>query len=277
MHLEFRPPRQQHDLGRVPDRAWAFPDGTPWTRFFDLDDRLLLRFPDVADFEMRHATSTAQCTPVPGTHEDTLLHLWQNQVVPLVMSSQGQLVLHASAVSIGSVAVAFAGASMQGKSTLAAAFGLEGFPILTDDVLMLARGPCWQAYPGADSVRLRRDAYEAFFSTEPPEGPRKARLSHDHLPFRSGAQPLARLFFLARSDAPEPTLRVLPPTDAIVELVKHSFLLDVRSPDVLGHHFKQVTTLAAEVPCIRLEIPRNLASLPAVRSSIIRDLEKRRT
>jgi hypothetical protein len=273
MQLEFRPPQQQRDIGRPPDRVWTFPDGSPWTTFFEWDDRILLRFPDVADFELPAARECARCTPAPGAHPDTLLHVWQNQVVPLVMSSEGNLVLHASAVSIDGCAVAFVGASMEGKSTLAASFGLAGFHVFGDDVLRLVRDDRWQAYPGADCVRLRADAHAALVGGADAQGDRKTMLSHERLVFTTEPQPLGRIYFLAPSMAGRPGLRPLPAQDAVIELVKHSFLLDIRSADSLAAHFCQVTALAAEVRCTRLEMPRDFASLARVRSMVIHDLE----
>ena len=80
-------------------------------------------------------------------------------VLPMALSRQGRLVLHASAVEIDGAALVFVGLSGRGKSTLATSFALQGHALVVDDGLLLepsAHG--WMALPGEAAVRLRRDS-----------------------------------------------------------------------------------------------------------------------
>src|SRR4030095_9116966 len=71
----------------------------------------------------------------------TFRHLFLDQVLPLVLSHRGVTVLHASAFAGSRGAVALIGATGVGKSTLAASFGTNGWPVIADDALVLrARG-----------------------------------------------------------------------------------------------------------------------------------------
>ena len=45
-------PRLQAPLGAPPFHTWTFPDGTLWTAFHQTPSGYLLRFPELADFEV---------------------------------------------------------------------------------------------------------------------------------------------------------------------------------------------------------------------------------
>ena len=154
--------RPQAPLPQAPFHQWTFPDGTKWTLFYRLDSGYLLRFPDLVDFEVSRDGRMAVAWPVPGVSPGTVEHLHLNQVLPLALSRQGRLVLHASAVAFDGIGVAFTGESGRGKSTLAASFATTGARFLTDDGLQLdwLDGQC-QIMPSHPSVRLWEDSQES--------------------------------------------------------------------------------------------------------------------
>ena len=129
--------RCQAPLGIQPFHAWGLPDGTPWTEFYRLGGGYLLRFPELADFQVSADGLEVTCFPAPEVSEATSQHLYLNQVLPLVLSKLGKLVFHASAVEVAGGAIAFAAESGRGKSTLAASFAVSGFRFLTDDGLVV--------------------------------------------------------------------------------------------------------------------------------------------
>ena len=143
----------------APFHQWSFPDGTLWTQFYRQGGGYLLRFPDLADFEVSADGATVLGFPAPGVTSPTVEHLYLNQVLPLALSRQGKLVLHGSAVDIGGQGVAFLGESGRGKSTLAASFATEGTRFLTDDGLLLewVDGHC-MIVPSHPSIRLWEDS-----------------------------------------------------------------------------------------------------------------------
>jgi hypothetical protein len=73
-----------------------------------------------------------------------------------LLQQRGFLVLHANAIAVGDQAVVFAGPSGQGKSTLAAAFHQQGYPILTDDVCAINQQ--LQVVPGYPQLKLWHDS-----------------------------------------------------------------------------------------------------------------------
>ena len=117
--------------------TWYASDKTPWLLLGRRGDDYLLRFPDLADFAVSKDAREISCCPGPDIPSDTIRHLLLDQVIPLVLSKQGGLVLHGSAVLTPHGAVAFLGETGQGKSTLASSFSGKGSPVLTDDCLLV--------------------------------------------------------------------------------------------------------------------------------------------
>ena len=129
--------RRQAPMGIAPFHTWALADGTPWTEFYRVNGGYLLRFPELADFEVSAAADDLICFPTPHASETTVEHLYLSQVRPLVLSKRGKLVFHASCVEVAEGAIAFVAESGRGKSTLAASFARCGFRLLTDDGLLV--------------------------------------------------------------------------------------------------------------------------------------------
>ena len=255
---------------------WSFPDGSPWTRFYRTEPGYLLRFPELADFELSRDGCTVCCWPVPGISNDSVQHLYLNQVLPLALSKLGKLIFHASAVEIGEGAVAFVGESGRGKSTLAASFATNGSRFLTDDGLVLESvgGQC-MAMPSHPSIRLWDDSQEALIGEDAQIAPAvqftsKSRfLAGKDIAFCELPRPLRRVFFLGEGEQMHPAFERLSPSDALIELVKHSFLLDIEELAMLAAHFEELTDLVRQPIFYRLNYPRDYGDLARVRQAIV--------
>ncbi len=256
---------------------WEFPDGTLWTQFFRQGAGYLLRFPDLADFEVSADGARVQGYPAPGVTSATVEHLYLNQVLPLALSRQGKLVLHGSAVDIAGQGVAFLGESGRGKSTLAASFAAEGTRFLTDDGLLLEWvDGCCMIIPSHPSIRLWADSRAALVSERVSVAPAvsftaKSRIfAGPDVAFCTEDRPLARVYFLGEGYAQAPTIEPLRPAEALIELVKHSFLLDIEARDMLMRHFDDLTRLAELPIYFRLDYPRDYSALPIVHKAIVK-------
>lgn len=265
----------------APFHAWDLPDGTPWTEFHREDGGYLLRFPALADFRVAADGATVICHPAPGTPGATTEHLYLNQVLPLALSKQGKLVFHASAVEVDGGAIAFAGVSGRGKSTLAASFAIAGFRFLTDDGLVVE--PVEHGHvvlPSHPSIRLWEDSEEALIAPGTATAPAveytsKARfLAGDRLGFCDAPRPLRRVYFLGDGSAPDISFRRLNGAEAMIEWVRHSFLLDVEEKPRLASHFDQVAKLAGEPIHFALDYPRRYEELARVRAAIAEHARK---
>jgi len=276
IELRLRPARLQPPVAHPPFHTWTFPDGTRWTEFHRTNGGYLLRFPELADFQISADGLHVTGCPAPEVSDATTQHLYLNQVLPLVLSKQGKLVFHASAVEIGERAVAFVAESGRGKSTLAASFAVNGFRFLTDDGLVVEPGfDGFAALPSHPSIRLWEDSEAALVPPTARRAPpvhytSKARfLADDDLVFCTQPRPLRRVYFLGDGSAATLELQRLTPAEAVIEWVKHSFLLDIEEKPRLASHFDQVATLANQPIHYRLDYPRRFEDLARVREAIV--------
>ena len=270
------PPRPQPAIDQAPFHEWVFPDGTPWTRFYRAGPDYLLRFPDLADFEVSANGLKVRSHPVPGISVDTVQHLYLNQVLPLALSKQGRLVFHAGAIETQAGAIAFMGESGKGKSTLTASFATAGFRFLTDDALLVeAQDGFYAVQPSHASIRLWQDSQQALVGdaaalAPPVQYTPKARiLSGDKLVFCPVALPLRRVYFLGDGSADSTSFQRMTPSEALVSLVRNAFLLDIDEQQTLAAHFDQLSKLVSLPIYYRLDYPRRYEDLAAVRQAII--------
>ena len=91
----------------------------------------------------------------------------------VLLHQRGQLVLHGSAVDLDCGVVAFIGHKGYGKSTTAAAMVRRGYPLVTDDVLVVdeMEGKI-TVRPGSPLMKLAPEAVEAALRRDPEEAPR---------------------------------------------------------------------------------------------------------
>ncbi len=276
IEFELRPARLQPPVARPPFHTWTFPDGTLWTEFHRTNGGYLLRFPDLADFRVSADALQVTGCPAPEVSEATVQHLYLNQVLPLVLSKLGKLVFHASAVEVGEGAVVFVAESGRGKSTLAASFAVNGFRFLSDDGLVVEPGVHgFEALPSHPSIRLWADSEAALVSSRIEHAPpvrytSKARLlAGGELLFCDQPRPLRGVYFLGDGRAATVELKRLAPTEAVIEWVKHSFLLDIEEKPRLASHFDQVVALANHEIHYRLDYPRRFEDLALLRKAIL--------
>jgi hypothetical protein len=276
LHFNACDSRPQTTLRSTPFHQWVLPSGVLWTEFHYTESGYLLRFPELADYEVSADGRAVSCHPVSGVSDETTRHLYLNQVLPLALSRLGKLVFHASAVELGGEAVVFAGESGRGKSTLAAGFATRGFPFLTDDGLVIEeREAGYQVLPSHPSIRLWEDSQKALVHPETPAADAlpftsKTRfLAGDDIAFCAESRPLRHVYFLGDGLSPHVSFAPMGASEALIELVKHSFLLDVQASDLIVAHFDQLTRLVGRRIYYRLDYPRRFEALAEVRNAIL--------
>jgi hypothetical protein len=154
--------------------AWSGPDATPaWTGTLGdgrslriehgADGDVLFTHRERAHFRLDRAAERLECAPLePGpAWQQTLL----GRVLPNVAILHGYEALHASALRSPRGVVAILAPAGMGKSTLALELVGRGWPLFTDDVLILGRGPTGVcAHRGTPHMNL---AHRTIERTEP--------------------------------------------------------------------------------------------------------------
>ncbi|WP_395686606.1 hypothetical protein [Caenimonas koreensis] len=272
--LPARATRIQRPIPSEPFHSWRHVDGSALSYFYKLGSSYLLRFPELADFEVSPAGKCVRAWATPRTSAEVLRHLYLNQVVPLAASRRGALVLHASAINLGDGAIAFLGASGSGKSTLAASFASAGYGFLTDDGLRLEwTGSEYLAVPSHSSIRLCADSHGAITGRKHPRAaPKdKRRLTADvNLPHCDAARPLAALIMLGRRDVTEVEIQPLAARDALPQLAANAFFLSTGEPALLQAHFEHLCRAAESGMAYTLDYPRSYSCLPEVRQLVVK-------
>lgn len=262
---------------------WRYPDGKVWLACAKQKSGYLLRFHYLADFLVSAAGKQIRCYPEPGTPLETIRHLFLDQVLPLVLSQWGRLVLHASAVVTPEGAIAFLGESGQGKSTLSASFCRQGFPMLTDDCLLLEekRGQLF-GIPSYPALRLWPESVSALTASEAKltevahyTEKKWLGLNSGWLTCSSEPIPLRQVYLLSSPEEVGETRRIsivpLSPQEALVALVKHAFRLNITDRARLRAEFEHLSRVAASLIVYRLTFPRDFSLLPAVREAILQN------
>ncbi len=274
IRYEVMPERRQRPINSTPFHQYIVDDAV-WTDFYRSGDGYLLRFPDLADFEVSADGTKVVAYPASDSDDATVEHLYINQMVPLALSRQGQPTFHASVVTIPGGAVAFLGNSGMGKSTLAASFALNGSSFLSDDALLVEEtaSGC-RVKPSHPSIRLWEDSAEALVDPRNPQSmpvsySSKARLlAGEALAYNAEPQPLLAAYMLEPDETPDVSIRTLHGLDRHMAWVNNSFLLDVEDPELLKKHFGWTHRIASAVPTFALDYTRDYGILPDVRDAV---------
>jgi hypothetical protein len=267
--------RPQSRLATTPFHYYTFDDDTVWTEFHRSGDGYLLRFPDLADFEVSADGKEVVAWPANDDDDATVEHLYINQMVPLALSRQGRPTFHASVVTVPGGVIAFLGQSGMGKSTLAASFALNGASFLSDVALLVeeTESGCL-VQPSHPSIRLWEDSVEqlvdASSSTSIPISySTKARLlAGDALTYSAEPQRLLAAYVLESNDVSQVSIRTLAGVDRHMAWVQNSFLLDIEDADLLKQHFDWTHRIASAIPTFALDYPRDYGILPEVRNAV---------
>ena len=230
----------------------------------------LVRFARIADYVVNPTTQTVTWNRSirPRTQrQGSALHLGKNQVLPMLLSTQGLIALHASSVILpNGHAIAFSGPSEIGKSTLARACAkTKRTSRLADDWIAIdSNGPCPVTFAYEESVteRIGRPL------TEPEDSERNPRYRFrlcDLAPYRRQAYPLRGIYLLKKNNTtPEIRISRLSARTQYVDLASNLFRLDPTDRSLLASELKLLSSLIATVPIYSLSYPRRRSQLSQV-------------
>jgi hypothetical protein len=206
------------------------------------------------------------------------------QVLSFALLKQGIESLHCTALVTEQGAVGFIADCGQGKSSLAAAFLKAGYPLLTDDLLVVREeNGGFLAYPSFARIKLFPRVARAFLGervTGVTMNPYTKKLIIPLDPELSCAipAPLKAIFVLrgrpAKSRSKSISIRPLSRRRAFLDLIAHTFNSVVKDPERIKRQFALNTKLTATIPIKSLSYPRNLTRLPEVVNAIIKNMSK---
>jgi hypothetical protein len=219
--------------------------------------------------------------PLPNADERSLRLAIVGPLLGVILAQRGRFVLHASTVAIDGRAVAFAGPSGRGKSTLAAALARAGHPLIADDMTVIdtsAVRPVVQ--PGFPRVKLWPDSAEALaedVDALPRIHPDRTKRS---LPmtdsFHPAALPLARCYLLEDGDS-EAASEVAG-TECIMSLVRLTYQASwMHETGSSGANLLECGALARSGVVRRLYRRRSFDALPEVMRFIESDVRAAHT
>jgi len=199
--------------------------------------------------------------------ENTASYLF-GPVLGLLLRLRDVTCLHASAVAFGDRSVAFVGAAGAGKSTTAAAFGRQGYGVLSDDIVaLMERGGTFHimpAYPHLclwpDSVKMLYGSSEALPRFIPEWDKRRLDLGEQGTRFESRPLPLGAIYiFGERGPDPAPSVEVVRQQDALLSLVASTYANTILGRELRAREFAVLGRLVEAVPIRRVR-PHNKPS-----------------
>lgn len=226
---------------------------------------VLLTIPGVGRYHVL-AGKEVRIEPFPDAKiEDVRLFLLGSAFGAIYLQ-RNHFPLHASVVVIAGKAVAFAGDSGAGKSTMAAWMNRTGYPLLCDDVCVIQtdEDPFPMAFPAYPQMKLWKDALRMLELET--SGLRRdfARTDKFHLPidspFASEPVPLRQIFFLRYSDdASVPSMADISPSEAVPLLRNNTYRYQfISGLGLTEKHFRNCISIANSVPAHFLDRPRKL-------------------
>jgi hypothetical protein len=237
-------------------------DGALWYRSPYSDDRqvplltirvrgssYLLSYAEGARFLVNASGAEVDAWWDPPLTEVDAADYLLGSVLAFILRLRGAVPLHASAVVIDERAVLFAGSPGAGKSSSAAAFARLGYPVLSDDIVVIAdEAGLMMAHPSHGHLSVWPDSARALFAADslPQHSAVYAKHRVDLIErgyrFHESAVPIDTIFVLSpRSPASRVVAREMRPRAALMALVGQTYgnyLLDgsmrAREFDLLG-------------------------------------------
>jgi hypothetical protein len=216
--------------------------------------------------------------PASSTLEDTATYLL-GPILAFALRLRGVTCLHGSAVAIGRRALIVVGPPAAGKSTVAAAFGHLGYPVVSDDVAALAeRDRNWYVLPAYPQLRLWPESVDMLFGSADALRPltpnwdkRALELLERGYRFADRAVPIAAVYVLGeRRGRAAASIEPLRGRQRLRTLLANTYVGYALDSPMRLQQFSTLGRLASKVPVQMILPPDDPARLCA---AIIEDCE----
>lgn len=233
-------------------------------------DHFYLQIPDVAAYWVNPEKNQITIEVANPSISYTIVATWLlGTVMAYLLQYHGYLVLHGSAVLINSSAVVFSGDSGAGKSTIASALVKQGYPLLTDDVVVIKTlaGGAMVLVPGPAKLKLWADALELLEYSSNGLQQVVNKIDKYQFPVRNHDDSLytiSRFYELIPDEAcTEFSNHELFGIDKLQILIRNTYRYNMLKPlNKLNKHFKSCSLLGAKIRTFRIKRssnPQNLA------------------
>ena len=236
-------------------------------------DEILFFLEDAGSFFIQKGMNII-IDPISGVKENVLRNYILGASLAMLLYQRDYLILHASTVMIGNNCVSFLGSSGWGKSTLAATLCAKGHRLISDDVCAInLNKDLPKVYPAAPQIKLCLDA--ANFIKNDLNGFEILENVFDKIPylvknkFSKEPIPLKHIYVLTDDDKEE--IYPLALQETLVELIRHTYRIQMITSLDPSSHFLKCVNLAKAVPVSLLKRRRDLELLPKLVDMLERD------
>lgn len=262
-----------------------FPVHRPLQKFLRAhrpDGSIVLGWPGRAVFWIRPRLHRVDYVPIRGATRAAVDDVLLGPVASYLLILDGCDPLHASALRIDGHAVGFLGQPGAGKSTVAAALLLQGYPLLTDDLLALRwRGQRPYVMPSRPEIRLwpasgRRllPDFERLPRVVPTALKRRLDPRRHGGGFARTPARLRLLYELRRGATTRPRIEPLNRREAFLALVRNLYNTAMTDPATLRRQFHGFSRLAAAVPVRQIRLPRRAPDPNRIAAVLLADVRR---
>jgi hypothetical protein len=258
----------------------------------DLDPAFVLtQFGQEEGFELAYSDGTrfvvdsaaqrvwGSCQP-PVTPEELEVY-FLGPVMGFLFRRRHITCLHSSSVELRGHAICLCGDTGLGKSTTAAALALRGYPIVAEDIVALEEaGERFLAVPGYPRVCLWPESVQMLLGSEDAlpliaEGWEKRYLPLDgqRAKLAAGKLPLGLVYLFADrvEEADAPRIEELTPRDALLLLVKNTYMNWLLDREQRAAEFETLGRLVQQVPVRRIVAHARPEKLSELCELLVRD------
>jgi hypothetical protein len=247
-----------------------------------VDGRMHLEWPGLLDCLIAADGSQVLAAPLSERFDEAFLSYLFGNVISYVLLSHGIEPIHATVLARDGHGLAVLGDSGYGKSTLAAALVVDGWSLVTDDLLVLdvTSDPPF-AMPGLPRLKLWPEAAARFLPSLGPGTPVAPGVQKRIYPlggseWRAVPTELKVVYVLDapadQSSSEEVTILDLELASAFMALTRNTFNSVLTTPERLTRHFSFAERVVRTLPVRSLSYPPGLDRLGDVVTRLGQDV-----
>ena len=280
--------QQVNNTNRSADVTVRFADLSQWAEAISTRDTnftmqppgFMFQMPDTGIFCI-HEGNSIIIDPAPQVSEAKLRLFILGTCMGILLMQRDIFPLHGSALLIEGQAYAFVGHSGAGKSTLAATFMQAGYPLISDDVIAVNyENGVPHVYPAYPQQKLWQESLNHFgissdqYSTLHDEYDKFAIPVGDR--FYNQPVPLAGVFELVKTDAPEASIIELNRLERLHIMLAHTFRgAIVPRLGLKQRHFSQFAALAGELDAYQIQRSTTAFTAPAIMEKVVQIIQSK--